>query len=167
MLSCFSHVWLSVTLRTVACQAPLQWDFPGKNIGVGCRALLQGIFPTQGSSLHLLRLLHWHTGSFPLAWPGKPKFLRIIPNSPLSHHYQKKRERERCLKKKWRNPKKVCLWVNITPMSISWHILRFCKILSSREAGWRVNRNSVYYLYYFCNFLQVLNYLRNIYTTQL
>ena len=24
------------------------WDFPGKNTGVGCRFLLQGIFPTQG-----------------------------------------------------------------------------------------------------------------------
>ena len=27
---------------------------PGKNTGVGCYALLQGIFPTQGSNLHLL-----------------------------------------------------------------------------------------------------------------
>ena len=27
------------------------WDFPGKNTGVGCRALLQGIFPTQGLNL--------------------------------------------------------------------------------------------------------------------
>ena len=26
--------------------------FPGKNTGVGCRALLQGIFPTQGSNPH-------------------------------------------------------------------------------------------------------------------
>ena len=26
------------------------WDFPGKNTGVGCRFLLQGIFPTQGSN---------------------------------------------------------------------------------------------------------------------
>ena len=26
---------------------------PGKNTGVGCHALLQGIFPTQGSNLHL------------------------------------------------------------------------------------------------------------------
>ena len=25
-------------------------DSPGKNTGVGCRALLQGIFPTQGSN---------------------------------------------------------------------------------------------------------------------
>ena len=24
------------------------WDFPGKNTGVGCHSLLQGIFPTQG-----------------------------------------------------------------------------------------------------------------------
>ena len=29
-----------------------QWDSPGKNTGVGCHAL-QGIFPTQGSNLHL------------------------------------------------------------------------------------------------------------------
>ena len=30
------------------------WDSPGKNTGVGCH-VLQGIFPTQGSNLHLLR----------------------------------------------------------------------------------------------------------------
>ena len=35
------------------------WDFPGKNIEMGCHFLLQGIFPTQGWNLHLLRLLHW------------------------------------------------------------------------------------------------------------
>ena len=28
-------------------------DSPGKNTGVGCHALLQGIFPTQGSNLGL------------------------------------------------------------------------------------------------------------------
>ena len=38
-------------------------DFPGKNTGVGCHALLQGIFQTQGSNLHLLYLLHWQVGS--------------------------------------------------------------------------------------------------------
>ena len=26
------------------------WDSPGKNTGVGCHFLLQGIFPTQGSN---------------------------------------------------------------------------------------------------------------------
>ena len=30
------------------------WDSPGKNAGVGCCALLQAIFLTQGSSLSLL-----------------------------------------------------------------------------------------------------------------
>ena len=30
------------------------WDFPGKDIGVFCHFLLQGIFPTQGSNLGLL-----------------------------------------------------------------------------------------------------------------
>ena len=30
------------------------WNSPGKNTGMGCHALLQGIFPTQGSNLGLL-----------------------------------------------------------------------------------------------------------------
>ena len=46
------------------------WDSPGKNTGVGCQALLQGIFPTQGSNPHLL--LHWQVGSLPLVPSGKP-----------------------------------------------------------------------------------------------
>ena len=32
------------------------WDFPSKNIGVGCHFLLQGIFPTQGLNPHLLQV---------------------------------------------------------------------------------------------------------------
>ena len=39
------------------------WYFPGKNTGVGCHFLLQGIFPTQP---HLLPLLHWQADSLPL-----------------------------------------------------------------------------------------------------
>ena len=47
-----------VTPWTVFLQAPLSpWDFPGKNTGVGCCFLLQGIFPTQRSNLHLLYFL--------------------------------------------------------------------------------------------------------------
>ena len=48
MLSC-SIMSDSATWWTVACQAPLSMgDSPGKNAGVGCHAILQEIFPTQG-----------------------------------------------------------------------------------------------------------------------
>ena len=50
---------------TVACQAHLSMGSPGN--WNGCHALLQGIFPTQGSNLCFLRLLHWQMGSLPLA----------------------------------------------------------------------------------------------------
>ena len=46
------------------------WDSPGKNTGVGCHALLQEIFPTQGLNPSLLCLLHWHVDSLPLVPPG-------------------------------------------------------------------------------------------------
>ena len=51
------------------------WDFTGKNTGVGCLFLLQGILPAQGLIPRLFHLLHWqadrwilyhyrHLGSF-------------------------------------------------------------------------------------------------------
>ena len=46
-------------------------DCPGKNTGVGCHALIQVIFPTQGSNLHLP---HWQVGSLLLETPGKPRW---------------------------------------------------------------------------------------------
>ena len=39
---------------------------------MGCHALLQGIFPTQGSNLHLFCLLHWQTDSIPLSHQRRP-----------------------------------------------------------------------------------------------
>ena len=52
------------------------WDSPGKNTGVGCHFLLQGIFLTQGSNPRLLHLLHWQADSLPLVPPGKPPEFR-------------------------------------------------------------------------------------------
>ena len=43
------------------------WDFPGKNAGMSCHFLLQGIFLDQGSNP---QLLHWQTNSFPLSHQG-------------------------------------------------------------------------------------------------
>ena len=46
------------------------WDFPGKNTGVSCHFLLQGIFLTQGSNSCLL---HWQADSLPLSHQGSPE----------------------------------------------------------------------------------------------
>ena len=45
-----SRVRLFVTPWTAAHRLLCPWDFPGKDTGVGCHFLLQGIFPTQGSN---------------------------------------------------------------------------------------------------------------------
>ena len=46
------------------------WDFPGKNTGVGCHFLLQGIFPTQGLNPSPL---HWQVDSLLLSHQGSRK----------------------------------------------------------------------------------------------
>ena len=70
MLSHFSHVRLCIAPWTVAHKARLSMGFSGQNTGVGCHALLQGIFPSQGSNLHLLSLTHWQVDSLPPVPPG-------------------------------------------------------------------------------------------------
>ena len=52
---------LFVTPWTVAPQALLSMDSPGKNTGVGSHSFFQGIFPTQGlnpSLLHFRQILY-------------------------------------------------------------------------------------------------------------
>ena len=71
VLSRFSCVWLFVALWTVAHQAPLSMDSPGKNTGVGCHAFLQEIFSTQVSNPCLSHLPHWQARSLPLGPPVK------------------------------------------------------------------------------------------------
>ena len=50
-------------------------DSPGKNTGVGCHALLQGIFPTQGSNLGLL---HCRRILYRLRYQGSPRILEWV-----------------------------------------------------------------------------------------
>ena len=82
-LSHFSNIWLFVTPWTAARQASLSMHSPGKNTGVGCHFLLQGIFPTQGSNWHLLHcrriLYHWATRE---AW-WKSRYLYKSMNFPI------------------------------------------------------------------------------------
>ena len=62
----------------MACSLPgpsLHEDSPCKNIGVGCHALLQGIFPIQGSNPGLphCRQILYH-----LSHQGSPNFVKLI-----------------------------------------------------------------------------------------
>ena len=57
------------------CQAPLSMGFLGKNTGMGYHALLQGIFPTQGSNPGLL---HYGQILYPLSHQGSPKKMWYI-----------------------------------------------------------------------------------------
>ena len=61
--------------NTIDCshQVPLFMGFSRKNTAVDCHVILQRIFPTQGSNLHLLCLLRWLLHSLPLTPPVKPK----------------------------------------------------------------------------------------------
>ena len=74
LLSRFSCVRLFATVRTVVRQAPLSGDSPGKNTGVGCHALLQGIFLTQGSNSVFSIAVKFFTTEL----PGKPHIHTIM-----------------------------------------------------------------------------------------
>ena len=85
MLSRSSHVQLFVNLRTVAHQAPLSMDSAGKNTGVGCHALLSGIFPTQRlNPCHMSPAL---TGTF---------FISESPGKPARVHYKMANRKFKC-----------------------------------------------------------------------
>ena len=63
---------VSYSLRLMDCSPPgtsVHGDSPEGYTGVGCHALFQGIFLTQGSSPCLLCLLHWQVDSLPLTPP--------------------------------------------------------------------------------------------------
>ena len=73
----FSHSVVSYTLllHGLYTRFHAPQDSPGKNTGVGCQALLQGIFPTKGSNPSLLHPLHWQVDSSPVHHLGSPWLL--------------------------------------------------------------------------------------------
>ena len=86
-------VTLCVALRcAMCCQLcpapcdPVDCHPPGKDPGVGCHALLQGVIPTQGLNQRLLGRLRWQAGSLPPALPGKlfPSFVTSFASLELT-----------------------------------------------------------------------------------
>ena len=86
----FTQVWFFASQQTVACQTSLSLGFSRKNTGVGCHALFQGIFLTQGSNPHLLRLLHWQAGFLSLVTHGKLHLLISNNMVDIKHHLMEK-----------------------------------------------------------------------------
>ena len=84
MLSHFSSVWLFAAPWTVAHRLLCPRDSPGKITGVGCHALLQGIFQTQRLNPRPLRLLYWQAGSYPPVSPHCHFLRRIFPSYSTS-----------------------------------------------------------------------------------
>ena len=79
-LTCFSHVRLFGTLWTIQPTRLLcPWDFPGKNTGVGCHFLLEGIFLTPGLNSRLPVSPALEADSLPAEPPGK--LLKFLANT--------------------------------------------------------------------------------------
>ena len=73
---CVSHSACPTLCDPMDCMEPTRLlclrNALGKNTGVGCHFLLQGIFAIQELNLCLLCLLHWQVDSLPLVPHGKP-----------------------------------------------------------------------------------------------
>ena len=73
--------WKSHGLSPMRLLCP--WNSPGKNTGVGCHALLQGILSTERSNPHLLCLLHCQVGPFLLTQAWEAQIILYICNTEL------------------------------------------------------------------------------------
>ena len=81
--------WKVTVLVAQSRQTPLQphglqlsrllcpWDAPGRNTGVGCHALLPGVFPIQGR----------HTLRCPTSWAHPMSMYYLLPKSSVSYSF--------------------------------------------------------------------------------
>ena len=86
LLICFSHIRLSVTPWSIACQAPLPMKISRQEYWNGLPFPTADL-PDLGTNLCLLCLLSWQVGSLPLVPPGKPS--RSGPPTILFHSLPK------------------------------------------------------------------------------
>ena len=79
-----SHLAVSISLwlhRLELARPLCPWDSPGKNTGVGCHFLLQGIFLTQQS----IWFSYTEANSLPYEPPGKPESYLLLHLSHVLH----------------------------------------------------------------------------------
>jgi len=110
------------------------WNSSGKNTGVGCHSLLQGIFPTQGLNPSLL---HCRQISYPMSHQGRPV-------SKLSVLYSHCNDYKKVLFSRphhWRLGLRILVWAWIIPEPLFSPLLwpcGFCMPLwgQPREKQW-------------------------------
>ena len=88
----------------------LKSSIQARILGCRCHFLFQVIFPTQGSNLHLLHLLHWQVDSSPLAQPGEPEleeWWKKLPRNKIKKKRMKRKEQS--LRNFWNNIKLLTL----------------------------------------------------------
>ena len=165
MLSHFSHVPLFVTTWTVVARLLCSWDPPDKSTGVGSRALLQMIFPTQGSNPSLLHLLHWETGSLPLE-PTSVFFLEnprdggawwaaVYGSHRVGHNWRDAAAAAGpplyfffcyCLKKQKQNWP-LCLKFSLVQITSSWCLLVYSSVLCISYKAQQLTQILVWFLW--------------------
>ena len=90
--SLWPHGRRSHPMDVIAIRLRCPWDFPGKNTGVGCHFLLQGIFPTQVSNpglLHCRPMLHRlrHQGRPYLSMPLNENNIGFTKRRVILEHF--------------------------------------------------------------------------------
>ena len=118
----------------------------GKNTGVGCHFLLQGIFPTQGSNLHLL---HWQVGSLSVTHQGSPKTIYLLSILFVSIHLRIETLITRLRKSH------LILFLYFLSLFTSYHFLwNYCISSSWGASGLNVSffSSSIYFKVYFLLF---------------
>ena len=118
-----------MTPWTTACQALCHRDSPGKNTAVGCHALLQGIFPTQGLNpgVSPCKQILYH-----LSYQGSS--IKIISNYKDNKIFLKHKN---SAKVPYHEPLKKALIDGISQLKKEW--INYC-IRTSRCSNWIYKR---------------------------
>ena len=96
-----SHVQLCNHMDCSSPRSSVHKIFQARHTGVGGHFLLQGLFLTQGSSLHLLLLQHWQADSWPLSHLGGPRWPVLVLRYLLEIKLQESIHLAKCQKSRW------------------------------------------------------------------
>ena len=113
------------------------WNYPSKNTGVSCHFLLQGIFLTQGSNLHLW---HWQADSW--SWATWEAHLTLV-------YIKKKIKPSPCFAKSLQSCPTLCDPIDGSPSGspapriLQARTLEWVAIFFSKAWKWKVKRKSL------------------------